>query len=258
MLELLIVLQSHSIHNNQANIKRYMHDDKAEISYRCIKSLINSIEWCLQKENNINIKLKIFDDHSDEKFLVRLKKLLEKTSIEHDLESLETRGIMPSIRACYEHGKDHGKDLVYFAQDDYLYFETAIWEMVDAYFQFTKETNREICIYPFDDPYRYHIRPPILSAMILGSKRHWKTAYHTASCFMVTHHTLVNHWDLFYNMATHEVNSIMEDATINILFRERQHLLFTPIPSLALHSQSEFEKDPYIDWVPLWEKFKEE
>ena len=97
-----------------------------------------------------------------------------------------------------------------------------------------------------------------MNAMLLGSKRHWKTGFHTASCFMMSHKTLVENWDLFYEMGTHEVNNLMEDKTINRLFSERNHLLFTPIPSLALHSQSEFEKDPYIDWQALWEKFKEE
>lgn len=258
MLELLVVLQSHSVSNRQKDLTRYMHHDKAEISYRCIKSLINSIEWCIKKvPDSIKINLKIFDDHSDREFLDRLYRALDATTIDWDLEALSTRGIMPSILKCYEYGKDKGKDLVYFAQDDYLYFESAIWEMIDIYFQATRETGYEVCVYPFDDPYRYGIRPPLQHSMLLGAKRHWKTSYHTASCFMISHPSLIKNWDLFYEMGTHKINKYMEDETINRLFSERNHLLFTPIPSVALHSQSEIEKDPYINWRELWEKFEE-
>jgi SAM-dependent methyltransferase len=256
MLELLVVLQTHTLSNNQSHITRYMSRDRGEISYRCVKSLFNTIEWCLKKESDkIKIKLKIFDDHSDERFLSRLKKMIASAAFPVEFEALTTRGILPSILACFEYGKANGQDLVYFVQDDYLHYESAIWEMVDAYFQFKEETQSEICIYPFDDPYRYYIRPPATGAILLGSKRHWKVSHWTASCFMVPHHTIVDNWDLFYDFCFHAIDSTMEDDTLNKLFSERSHLLFSPIPSVALHSQSDIEKDPYIDWVSLWEKF---
>jgi len=73
MVDLLVVLQSHSVTNNQKQLTRYMSNDKAEISYRCIKSLIHSLNWCKQEAGtNVNIRFKIFDDHSDVDFLNKL------------------------------------------------------------------------------------------------------------------------------------------------------------------------------------------
>jgi len=257
MVDLLVVLQSHSVSNNQKYLTRYMSKDKAEISYRCIKSLIHSLNWCKKHAPDaINIRFKIFDDHSDSTFLIKLNDMLRDCSFEYDLEHLETRGIMPSILKCYEYGRDNGKDLVYFVQDDYLYFETCIWEMVDSYFLFARKTQLPVCIFPYDDPYRYTIEKPPMVTVHLGTHRHWKTAFYTSSCFMVDYPTLTKNFDLFDKMGNEPVSSIMEDVSINRLFSERNCLLFTPIPSIALHSQGEVEKDPYIDWKPLWEKFK--
>ena len=256
MVDLLVVLQSHSLSNNQKQITRYMSNDKAEISYRCIKSLVNSLNYLKRvKPNEVNIRFQILDDHSDDEFLARLDTILKTCTFEYRLEHLETRGIMPSILACYNSGKANGKDLVYFAQDDYLYYETCIWEMIDAYFTFTEKTQMPVCIYPFDDPYRYGIKKPPMVTVHLGVKRHWRTAFGTASCFMVDHPTLVKNFDLFDKMGNEPVSTIMEDVSINRLFSERNCLLFTPIPSCALHSQSETELDPYLDWRSLWDKF---
>lgn len=256
MLELLVVLQSHSVSNNQKEITRYMTTDKGEISYRCINSLIHSINWCLSTTDKIKIKLQVFDDHSDSTFITRLNNLLTTANFEYTVDSLDTHGIMPSILKCYEHGRDFGKDLVYFVQDDYLYYETCIWEMVDAFFQFRDKTKKAVCIYPYDDPYKYYAKNLPLVTVHLGNKRHWRTAFGTASCFMVDHPTLVNNFDLFDKMGKEPMSTIMEDVSINRLFSERDCLLFTPIPSIALHAQSDTEKDPYLDWQPLWDQFK--
>jgi hypothetical protein len=110
-------------------------------------------------------------------------------------------------------------------------------------------------MFPYDDPYRYYNEKPPMVTVHLGSKRHWKTAFYTASCFMVDYPTLKKNFDLFNKMGNEPVSSIMEDVSINRLFSERNCLLFTPIPSIALHSQGDIERDPFIDWKPLWEKF---
>jgi hypothetical protein len=258
MVELLLVLQTHNRSNNQKQITRYMSSDKTEIAKRCIRSFIKSVNYLIKiRPNEVKVKLKVFDDHSDERFLKILDEILSECQFEYDLEHLETYGIMPSILRCYEHGRDFGKDLVYFVQDDYLYYETCIWEMLEAYFQFSHKTKLPVCIYPFDDPYRYgdHIKVPPLVTVHLGLKRHWRTSFGTASCFMLDHPTIVKNWDLLEAMGKHEIDYKMEDETLNVMFRERGVLLFTPIPSIALHAQADTEKDLYLDWEALWNQF---
>jgi hypothetical protein len=196
------------------------------------------------------------DDRCDSEFI----DLVRSNDVE--LVSSTTPGIMPNILKMYEIGRRQGRDLIYFVQDDYLHYETAIWEMVEAYSQFTRLTGHQVCIYPYDDPYRYsllHYNQKIL----LGARRHWRTAYHTACGFMVSHRTLVENWALFETLGQSVYNSECEDRSINRLFinmrgledRNIDHLLFTPIPSLALHLGDASTKDPYLDWKTLWDQF---
>jgi hypothetical protein len=43
-----------------------------------------------------------------------------------------------------------------------------------------------------------------------------------------------------------------EDETINQVWNQQDVMLFSPIPSLALHITIEELKDPYIDFISLW------
>lgn len=262
MLDVLIISQTHS-KNNSSSLPRYCGARKFEVSKTCTASLINTIEWSKNNSKFTNYKLIIADDHSDEEFINFIKEKIGEASFEIELIHLETYGEMPGILKCYELGRDLGKHLVYFAHDDYLYYETALWEMIDAYFQFKQISGMEICIFPYDDPYRYSLLNYDYK-ILLGAKRHWRNAYHTASCFMANHNTIIDNWDLFEAMGKAAYDAYCEDKSINRLFiqmegfptRKIKHLLFTPIPSLALHMGSEREKDPYIDWEQLWNKFK--
>jgi predicted SAM-dependent methyltransferase len=262
MLDVLVILQTHS-KSSASSAPRYCNAPKIEISKRCLSSLIHSIEYAKNNSGKTKYKLIIVDDHSDVEFIEFVQNKIHSAQFNIELIQLNTYGIMPSILQCYELGKEIGKDLVYFAQDDYLYYDTAIWEMIDAYFQFRNLTGAEVCIFPYDDPFRYSLLNYDYK-VILGSKRHWRNAYHTASCFMTNHETIVDNWDLFEAMGKSEYDIYCEDKSINRLFqqmqgfakREIKHLLFTPIPSLALHMGSDDQKDPYINWQELWNKYK--
>lgn len=262
-MHLLIVLQSHTIHDNQKLLgiieettQRYPGVSKLEISKRCVKSLINTANYALKQRNDIQIFLKVFDDHSNEEFLVSLNKYLEKANFLYEIESLEDRGILNSIQECYDYAKYTGQDLVYFAQDDYLYEETCIHEMILQYEEMkNKNVGKSVCVYPFNDPYRYYDHNIVPVRIVQGKYRHWRQSYQTACCFMVEHEQILKEWDLFESFYNHPVDTKMEDDTINLLFQQREHILITPIPSLALHLQYDTEKDPYIDWTILWNKF---
>lgn len=258
VIDFLCVLQTHSLSNSQKDITRYGCTDKAEIVKRCTRSLVKSMNYAKLIMPHVNFRLQVYDDHSDDKCIQTLKETLSTAKFETNLDHLETRGIMPSILKCYEHGYAHGKDLVYYAQDDYLFTESAIWEMIEEFLDASGKLGRWCCIYPFDDPWRYVHWNIVPVEIVLGKKRHWRRNYKTASCFMTHVDVIRKQWDLFEAMGKHEVNGEMEDNTINKLFSERGYTLLTPIPSLALHFQTDIEKDPYIDWKSWWDKHKDE
>lgn len=255
MLDVLIVLQSHS-KSNAGDYSRYCGASKLEVSKRCFLSLINTMEHCRVQQPEVTYRMVVVDDRSDAEFLELVRG--------HNIEVIEsdTPGIMPNILKMYETGKTMGQQLIYFAQDDYLHYHTALWEMLDAYFQFTQLTGKQVCIYPYDDPYRYSLLH-YNQKIVLGARRHWRTAYHTACGFMMSYQTLIENWSLFETLGKSQYDRECEDRSINKLFinmmgeplREITHLLFTPIPSLALHLGDDSTQDPYVDWQPLWDQF---
>lgn len=252
---ILLILQTHTTLNREANRVRYCGADKMEVTRRCVKSLIASINYAQSRLPDVEFRLQVFDDHSEN--IVELCELIGVVNVPYTITSLDTHGIMPSILRCYEYGKDHGKQLVYFIQDDYLYFETAIWEMLVDYNAFSTMIGvDEISMFPWDDPYRYLPHNTVETSHIVhGVKRHYRTNYHPSCCFLTHINIIRSNWDLFHDMGTSPITKYMEMDTIGRLFTERGYWLFSPIPSQALHLQFETEKDPYIDWQALWDTY---
>jgi SAM-dependent methyltransferase len=260
-MHLLVVLQTHSKGDSQHylkmhEMKRYCGEDKPEVTRRCVASLIDTMNHAKATVPNLQIELQVFDDHSDEESVGYLKANLAKANFPVQLEHLETYGIMPSILRCYEHGRDYGQEWVYFAQDDYLYDESAIHKMLKASVEFSNNMGRAVSIYPFNDPYKYMPENVVVrSHIVRSSDRHWRTQIMTASCFMTHISVIKDEWYLFEKMGRSEVSGVMEDESINQLFRSRGYYLFVPMPSLALHMQYSTEYDPFIDWREWWDKY---
>ncbi len=257
-MDLLLVLQTHSLGDSQKSLNktRFCQTSKSQLMERCVTSLGRSLIYAQKALPQLNLEFVIFDDHSDETSVASLQRILAQCPFKTAFFPLATRGIMPSILACYQHGYRHGRKWVYFAQDDYLYDEQAILQMLVVSEEFSKNLGSPVSIYPFNDPYRYEPQNAVEKVhLVRGCGRHWRTNYHTASCFMAHIDVIRQHWDLFWEFGNHPVTSTMEDATINHLFISRGFFLFTPIPSLALHMQYDTEFDPYIDWQMWWDVY---
>ena len=153
---LLVVVQTHSKGNRHKDSGRYCGAPKIEVSSRCIFSVIDSLNYAQQQYPDYEIELQIFDDHSDQEFLDILQRLINTAKFKVDLTPLDTYGIMPSILRCYEHGRDYGKDWVYFVQDDFLHQQNSVELMIDAINQFSCNLNAPASIFPFNKPAEYH------------------------------------------------------------------------------------------------------
>lgn len=260
-LNILVILQSHSKGDSQHYLKmnthkRYANASKGEIMRRCTRSLVDSMNYAKELFLDSDFELVVFDDHSDDWAVNELKKNLNIATFKTQFIALDTYGIMPSILRCYEHGRDYGKEIVYFAQDDYLYDTTAIYDMILTLMETSRNIGNYSSIYPFNDPYRYiPVNTAVTSHIIRSRKKHWRTQNASASCFMTHHQVIKDNWDLFDAMGRHMVDGKMEDNTINKLWQQRGYYLFVPIPSLALHMQYDTEKDDLINWRDWWDRY---
>lgn len=255
--ELLVVLQTHSKTNSQKGLVRYCGAPKIEVSFRCVFSLIDSLNYVVENNPNTKIELQIFDDHSDGEFLITLDKLISLAKFPVKLEHLETYGIMPSILRCYEHGRDYGKDWVYFIQDDFLFQQKSIDLMLYAIEEFSSNLGKPASIHAFNDPWEYYVPKNVAVPchIVAGKDRYWRTNIHVPFSLMTHISIIKSNWDLFYKMGTSEVSGDMEFESISKLYYERGYTAFTPIPSLASHMQAETEKEYFVDWESLWENY---
>ena len=259
---LLVVLQSHSRSNALQPCKeelRYPGVPKNEVSERCILSLINSLNYARYKNPNLEIHLQIFDDNSTIEFLEVLEKIIKLAQFSVTFTQLGGVGIMKSILACYQYGKDNGKSHVYFVQDDFLHHETAIHYMQENYKMFSEKIGKDITLTGNHDP-RYLMYADNITVgckVVPGVDQCWRTTHASQFTTMATVNLIKDNWDLYEKMGNLPYDiKCCEDESINHLYFYRGYTEFCPVSSLVLQIQWDIHKDFYITWEEWWNKYE--
>ena len=248
------------------NKKRLFEKPKIEYSLRALNSLIKSINFCKNKYPNIKFKTIIVDDKSKEENLEKIKKITEKSGLEINITSLnhakykeiikqqkndQTFSNLASLLQSFELGKDHGEDLIFFVEDDYLHFEPMMEEMIASYERIASQINRDIFMCPADYPYLYMNNEK--TNILIGNKRHWRTINQTLCTFMTTKYLLNKYWDNFYKTCL-DRNDPFEKHLNQIYINE---FCISPLKSLSLHFtnvNSSYGLSPFINYKKLWEE----
>ena len=248
------------------NKRRLFEQPKIEYSLRALKSLIRSINFSKTKYPNIKFKTIIVDDKSKKENLNKLKKLIDESSLDISITHLDhdkyketikqqkndqTFSNLASLLQSFELGREHGEDLVFFVEDDYLHFEPMIEEMIASYEKVASQVNRDIFMCPADYPYLYMNNEK--TNILIGNKRHWRTINQTLCTFMTTKSLLDKYWDNFYNTCL-DRNDPFEKHLNEIYTKE---FCISPLKSLSLHLtnvNSSYGLSPFIDYKKLWEE----
>jgi len=250
------------------NKKRLFEEPKIEYSLRALKSLIRSVIFSKNKYPSINFKIMIVDDKSKEENLDKLKKLIDRsglnisiTPLNHDKykdtikqqKNDQTFSNLASLLQSYELGKEHGEDLVFFVEDDYLHFEPMMEEMIASYERIASQVNKDIFMCPADYPYLYMNNEK--TNILIGNKRHWRTITQSLCTFMTTKSLLDKYWNNFYNTCL-DRNDPFEKHLNEIYTKE---FCISPLKSLSLHLtnvNSSYGLSPFIDYKKLWDANK--
>ena len=248
------------------NRKRLFEYPKIEYALRSLFSLIKSIKYLLIKYPNIEVKLKIIDDNSSQENLNKINGILAKSNLDFEIinhnnnehnnvikkqKSKETFANLSSLLKCFEIGKKEGKDLVFFVEDDYLHFESALEEMISTYERVSSQTNKDLFICPSDYPFFYMNNEK--TSLLIGSKRHWRTINKTLCSFLTSHKFIDKYWDNFYNNCLDRHNPF-EKYLNELYFKE---ICISPVKSLSVHFaniNSSYGLSPYIDYKSLWDE----
>jgi hypothetical protein len=250
------------------NKKRLFEETKIEYSLRALKSLIKSINFSKTKYPNIKFKTIIVDDKSKEENLDKLKKLIDGCGLDMSITPLnhdkykdtikqqkndQTFSNLASLLQSFELGKEHGEDLVFFVEDDYLHFESMMEEMIASYERIASQVNKDIFMCPADYPYLYMNNEK--TNILIGNKRHWRTVSQTLCTFMTTKSLLDKYWDNFYNTCL-DRNDPFEKYLNEIYTKE---FCISPLKSISLHLtnvNSSYGLSPFIDYKKLWDENK--
>ena len=263
---LLILRTNTDIEIWDQNKRRLFEEPKIEYSLRSLNSLIKSIKFSKNKYPNINFKTIIVDDKSKEENLGKIKKLINTSDLDINIFSLnhenykdkikqqknhQTFSNLASLLQCFELGKEHGEDLIYFIEDDYLHFEPMLEEMIASYERIASQVNKDIFMCPADYPYLYMNNEK--TNILIGNKRHWRTVSQTLCSFMTTKALLNKYWDNFYNTCLDRHDPF--EKYLNEIYK--QEFCVSPLKSLSLHLtnvNSSYGLSPFIDYKKLWDE----
>lgn len=256
--------QSCDTQSNQ-NEKRYCGDDRTLLSKKSLTSFLNSIKYSLSTDQGRDCfhDINIITDKCSEDYINYIKKCVEhyeNDNIKIKMTRVHESGIMNSIKQCYEWLEENGKEVVYQVQDDYLFYETAIYEMAAVLFQAISDLKTHPIIVSYNVPYFWltNYRYKVIPTMFFPSaKRYWMQCYDIPCTFMTTKVQFSQHWDCYDKfLNSSSLNPRLEADTINKILVDKGVLGLQPTTSIALHMQSEHEKDPFIDWKNLWDSVK--
>ena len=105
----------------------------------------------------------------------------------------DTSGNLSSLFKCFELGKQHGEDLIFFIEDDYFHFEPMLEEMIASYERISSQLNKDIFMCPADYPYLYMNNEK--TNILIGNKRHWRTINKTLCTFLTSKDLLNKYWE---------------------------------------------------------------
>jgi hypothetical protein len=248
------------------NKRRLFEQPKIEYALKALNSLIKSIDFSRKKYPNIKFKVIVVDDNSKEENLNKLKKLIDRSSLDISITPLnhdkykdtikqqkndQTFSNLASLLQSFELAKEYSKDLVFFVEDDYLHFEPMMEEMIASYERIASQVNKDIFMCPADYPYLYMNNEK--TNILIGNKRHWRTVNQTLCTFMTTKNLLNKYWENFYNTCL-DRHEPFEKYLNNIYKKE---FCISPIKSLSLHLtnvNSSYGLSPFIDYKKLWDE----
>ena len=262
---ILIILRTNTdIEIWDQNRKRLFELPKIEYTKRSLNSLIKSIKYLSEKYPSINVKTVIVDDNSKNENLLQIKSIIQNRNIEmisldhskylnkiKNQKTKETFSNLASLFQCFEIGKERGKDLIFFVEDDYLHFETMLEEMISSYERIASQLNQSIFMCPSDYPYLYMNNEK--TNVLIGSRRHWRTVDKTLCTFLTTKTLINKYWENFQK--TCEDRHDPFEKYINEIYSEE--ICISPIKSLSLHLtniNSSYGLSPFIDYKKLWEE----
>ena len=216
---------------------------KETLIENCLKSLKDSISFFL-KNNKLKINLHLIHDGSNDEFNNKLLKILEDNQFQVNLHKSKINGNRGSYLECCDQAKG-ANDLIMFVEDDYLFEEHCIEEIIYSYSRISTMLDRDIFLCPSDYPFFYD--SAYKTSLFIGKEYRWRYVGESLLTILFSKKILVDY----------EANIRKVGEKINEPFEQPLHEVYketpclAPVKSIAYHLSRSV---PAINenWLQLW------
>ena len=212
-----------------------------------ILTSLNSLKKSIIKfisQNQIKVTINLISDSSEKKFNDIIFKLLDDNLIRINFIETKIEGNRGSYLECCDQA-ENSEDLIFFIEDDYLFDENCIEEMIITYSRLSTIFNNDVFLCPSDYPFYYD--SSYKTSLYIGNKYKWRTVEETLLTFMMSK-------DLYER---YKKNIRLVGEKENVPFEKPLHEIyknnpcFSPVNSLSYHISRDHPATTE-DWIKIW------
>ena len=212
-----------------------------------ILTSLNSLKKSIIKfisQNQIKVTINLISDNSEKKFNDIIFKLLDDNHIRINFIETKIEGNRGSYLECCDQA-ENSEDLIFFIEDDYIFDENCIEEMIITYSRLSTIFNNDVFLCPSDYPFYYD--SSYKTSLYIGNKYKWRTVEETLLTFMMSK-------DLYKR---YKKNIRLVGEKENVPFEKPLHEIyknnpcFSPVNSLSFHISRDHPATTE-DWIKIW------
>ena len=230
--------------NSTTRWKRIIPDiSKKDLILTSLNSLKKSIIKFSSK-NQIKITINLIFDNSEKDFNDYILKLFDGEKIKINFFKSKIEGNRGSYLECCDQA-ENSEDLIFFIEDDYIFEENCIEEMIITYSRLSTIFNNDVFLCPSDYPFFYD--SSYKTSLYIGNKYKWRTVEETLLTFMMS--------KKLYDMYKRKIRLVGEKE--NDPFEKPLHEIYkinpclSPVNSLSYHISRDHPATTE-DWIKLW------
>ena len=230
--------------NSTTRWKRIIPDiSKKDLILTSLNSLKKSIIKFSSK-NQIKITINLIFDNSEKDFNDYILQLFDGEKIKINFIESKIKGNRGSYLECCDQA-ENSEDLIFFIEDDYIFEENCIEEMIITYSRLSTIFNNDVFLCPSDYPFFYD--SSYKTSLYIGNKYKWRTVEETLLTFMMS--------KKLYDRYKRKIRLVGEKE--NDPFEKPLHEIYkinpclSPVNSLSYHISRDHPATTE-DWIKLW------
>ena len=212
-----------------------------------ILTSLNSLKKSIIKfisQNQIKVTINLISDSSEKKFNDSIFKLLDDNLIRINFIETKIEGNRGSYLECCDQA-ENSEDLIFFIEDDYIFDENCIEEMIITYSRLSTIFSNDVFLCPSDYPFYYD--SSYKTSLYIGNKYKWRTVEETLLTFMMSK-DLFERYKKNIRLVGEKENDPFEKPLHEIY---KNNPCFSPVNSLSFHISRDHPATTE-DWIKIW------